>query len=82
MEYYNEKVKGKNKLTTPPHVLEKTQNYLKTQDAVGEFIREQFDITDNMADQIISSELFHKFKSSEYGRDCILERNKFSEQLE
>lgn len=83
MEYYNENVKGnKNKLITPPHVLEKTQNYLKTQDAVGEFIREYFDITDNMADQILSSELFNIFKSSEYGRDCILEKNKFSEQLE
>eukprot|EP00959_Pyramimonas_sp_CCMP1952_P115816 2421589-Pyramimonas_sp.AAC.1 len=80
IKYYNEKVKGKNKLDTPESIMESTMKYLETQDAVGQFIRQHYDITNNIKDKIKSSQLMNDFKQCDYYNGMIA-ANKFTEQL-
>ena len=56
LEYYKTSVKEVNKLHTPSEVMLKTNEYLRSQDAVGQFINEMFETSDCEEDKIKSSE--------------------------
>jgi putative DNA primase/helicase len=51
LDYYNIKVKNVNKLYTPDEVMVKTNEYLTSQDAVGQFINETYENTNSDKDK-------------------------------
>ena len=81
LDYYKNKVQNKNKLDTPQEVMSSTHDYLKSQDAVGEFIKDMYDITSNHKDRIKSKILYEDFKNSEYCNNEGMSVVKFAEQL-
>ena len=66
LEYYSKYIKNINKLDTPDEVMQFTNDYLESQDAVGQFIKDHCEITDNRKDKILSSEMYAEFKNSEH----------------
>jgi P4 family phage/plasmid primase-like protien len=81
LEYYNKNVKNVNKLYTPDEVMVKTNEYLKTQDAVGQFIVETYEITNSEKDKVKSADLYQEFKHSEFCGDISISNVKFTEQM-
>jgi P4 family phage/plasmid primase-like protien len=81
LEYYNKNVKNVNKLYTPDEVMYKTNEYLKTQDAVGQFIVETYEITNSDKDRVKSADLYQEFKHSEFCGDTNISNVKFTEQM-
>jgi P4 family phage/plasmid primase-like protien len=81
LEYYNKNVKNVNKLYTPDEVMLKTNEYLITQDAVGQFINETYDITNSDKDRVKSGDLYQEFKYSEFCGETSISNVKFTEQM-
>jgi P4 family phage/plasmid primase-like protien len=76
---YHHYVKDKTVLETPPEVLEFTKSYLDQMDAVGQFLKEHVDITNDKDDMILFIELYNDFKTSAYYND--LSKCRFSSHL-
>ena len=81
LEYYNKNVKNVNKLYTPDEVMLKTNEYLTSQDAVGQFLIETYDITNSDKDRVKSGDLYQEFKYSEFCGETSVSNVKFTEQM-
>jgi putative DNA primase/helicase len=81
LEYYNTKVKNVNKLYTPDEVMVKTNEYLTSQDGVGQFINETYEITNSDKDRVKSSDIFLDFKQSDFCSETSISNVKFTEQM-
>jgi P4 family phage/plasmid primase-like protien len=81
LEYYNKNVKNVNKLYTPDEVMVKTNEYLTSQDGVGQYMNQTYEITNSDKDRVKSADLFQEFKHSEFCGDTNISNVKFTEQM-
>ena len=81
LEYYNKNVKNVNKLYTPDEVMVKTNKYLTSQDGVGQFMNQTYEITNSDKDRVKSADLYQEFKHSEFCGDNNISNVKFTEQM-
>jgi hypothetical protein len=61
--------------------MKKTNAYLTSQDAVGQFIIETYDITNSDKDKVKSGDLYQEFKYSEFCGETSISNVKFTEQM-
>ena len=59
----------------------KTNEYLTSQDGVGQFINETYEITNSDKDRVKSSDIFLDFKQSDFCGETSISNVKFTEQM-